>query len=135
MLTPPGHLSCAKPCSKLFTFLNPFNYHKNEDGVIFSLILRRETKHENVKSWPKVPAPKWQKGFEPKESDPVYILEHDSFLAEGKTNDYFIVESKVQNNTVSQRQYVPNVFFNNNVCCTQLNSWNNIVLGSWKQPF
>lgn len=70
-----------------------FNCHKNEEGAIFSLILRRKPKYENVQSWPKVLASKWQK----KDSNPktpVYILDHDSFLAEHKTDDFLFYSWK-----------------------------------------
>lgn len=76
------------------------------------------------------------KGFESKELDSSLYSRSWQFSGRGKQMAfYFIVESKVQNNTVSQRKYLPNVFINNNVCCTQLNSWNNVVLGSWKHSF
>lgn len=35
------HLQCARYCSKIFTYINPFNPHKNhiEQILIFKLIL------------------------------------------------------------------------------------------------
>lgn len=117
---PSEHLSCSKDCSKPLAIIDSFNHHNER------CLIKSDQRHQLLSGRKSIWAQRVSLQF-------LFLTMTIFWQRVQQMILHFKVESKVQNNTFSQRLYVPSV--SSIIMFVVLNWTQNNVPGSWMHPF